>query len=302
MDELLQKIKESTGAAAGASKADIKALEKSLAIKLPKDLVAIYSAYNGQVDRENLPFRLLSTTEAPQVNQVFSGDKVLPPDVRLFWTNDGDYYAGLFFDGVFKGNVCFFDSAERDFAPRYKTIKRFLEALVSAIGTGLEARDMPSDFGLTGNRDEGGILDTLRQQFRSATAHRSRRQLAFNVMALIPPNRAEELFPFLDDEDLWVQERAVETLGKYQHQEAIPLLIKVAERETTRIHNARIASIVALGRMKSAPALEGLFHLARVIPEPFYIYIYGALGEHGFKTKFEAGQWKYQHEGEWRSL
>lgn len=147
------------------------------------------------------------------------------------------------------------------------------------------------------NDECSGKLEQLYQQFRSVSDVKKRRKLAFDVIAMTPPERTSELLSFLDDQDLWVQEGAAEALGMRKFQPAIPELMKVAQRETTRVHNARIGAILALGRMKSAEGLQALLGLAGAIPSGFHSYIVKALELHGCPTKFEEGKWKFQVPG-----
>jgi HEAT repeat protein len=140
-------------------------------------------------------------------------------------------------------------------------------------------------------------LEQLYERFRSTIDVQKRRQLGFDIIALTPPERTPDLLGFLEDQDLWVQEEAAEALGRRRYQPAIPQLVKVAQRETTRVHNARIGAILALGRMKSAEGLEALLGLAGTIPTSFHPYLVKAMELHGCPIKYEGGQWKFQLPG-----
>ena len=151
-------------------------------------------------------------------------------------------------------------------------------------------------------KDKIQLLEEIRGEFAAETDERKRRRIAFDLIALIPPDQAADLIPLLDDKDLWVQERAAEILGKLRYQPAISKLVEVAARETTRVPNARIAALIALGKMKWPASFEHLIKLSQKIPAPFHPYIYKALEHNGYPIKIENGRWLYQHDGEWSSL
>ena len=287
----------------GASEAEIHALESTLQVKLPEDLVSLYGNHNGAADRGKLPWRLLPTCEAEAMNAELRRERILPPEVSLFWTDDEGDFAGIYFAGPLTGNVCFIDHEDPDFTPRFKTLKRFLNAVITAAKFGHSWREMPSDYPCSKNESDAESLQQLLTQFRSVTDFRERCQLAFDIMALTPLERTADLLPFLDDEDLWVQERAAEHLGKRRYAPAIPLLVKVAQRDAGRVPNAQIGAIVALGRMKSAEGLESLLGLADTI-QRFHSYIIRALELHGCSIKFDGDKWKFRlpRAKEWKTL
>lgn len=148
-----------------------------------------------------------------------------------------------------------------------------------------------------GSAKSSDKLEQLYQEFHAATDLKKRRKLAFDIIALTPSERTVELLRFLEDPDLWIQEAAAEALGKRKYQLAIPELVKVAQRETTRVHNARIGAILALGRMKSTEGLQALLGFASTIPNGFHSYLVKALELHGCPVKFEEGKWKFQLPG-----
>lgn len=286
-----------------SSAAEIQTFESALQLTLPKELASLYRNHNGATGCGKSPWRLLPLAEAESIQRTLLEDDVLPGDLVIFAADDEDRLAAYYLAGPLQGHICCFESEEPDSSPKYKTLDSFLEAVITAAQKGQRWPEMPTD--LPGpSAPESDALQQLREQHRTATNSRKKRKLAFDIMALIPADRAAELLPFLDDEDLHVQERATELLGKHRYQPAIPRLVEVAKRETTRIHNPRIGAILALGRMKSDAGLKSLFDLAPVIPNGFHAYIIQAFSHHGLPTKLDAGRWKFQMPGseDWRTL
>jgi hypothetical protein len=303
MDEIIKRLNSFRKTAPkGAAKSELAALEKHLGVTLPNELATLYSDHNGEGDRGELPWRLLSTTESAQINRDLSAEKILSPEIRLFWSDDEGNFAGIYFEGPLAGSICFFDHEERDFAPRFKSLTSFLQAIIAAAEQSQTWREMPSNISSEKTDSQSDPLQQLRNKFSSETNARKRRQLAFDLLAIIPAENSADIIPYLDDPDLHVQERAAETLGRHRHEPAIPLLIQLAQRETTKVHNARIGALLALGRIKTPRSLDALLSLSAAIPHAFHPYIFKALELHGCPIKFENGQWKYQLQDQWRTL
>jgi HEAT repeat protein len=69
-------------------------------------------------------------------------------------------------------------------------------------------------------------------------------------MALTSPTDIEtRIYPFLDDEDMYVQERAIELLGFHQYQ---PAVAKLTDLATNAKPNGRTAAKIALKKISAS--------------------------------------------------
>lgn len=91
----------------------------------------------------------------------------------------------------------------------------------------------------------------LQQQLAAAAldnAEDTGRQWAFCLLNLITSDEIEQwLYPFLDDEDMWAQERAIELPGLHRWQ---PARQRLGRLKTTAMPNGQTAAQVALERLK----------------------------------------------------
>ncbi|MFD0715002.1 hypothetical protein [Paenibacillus sp. GCM10027626] len=72
-------------------------------------------------------------------------------------------------------------------------------------------------------------------------------QYIFSIMALTPKTHLDSIVDYLNDEDMYVQERACEIIGFHRY---IPAREKLIEVSTTGMHNGKFAAKRALARMK----------------------------------------------------
>lgn len=312
MTALIQQLAES-GAVANpaATKADIATLTASLG-PLPKELTTLYSSMNGMTGKGRLPFRLLSIAEASGQNSGWPAEPGFPPEARVFWEDEDGGFAAIYRSGTLQGKVCIFDHDEPDYSPRFRDCRSFLRAQLTAAQEGKEWRDLPGDFPPSKAAPaDHTVLEKLLQECGLATNPRTRRKLAFDAMALCPPDDPSLLLAWLDDEDLWVQERAAEWLGKGRCEAAVPKLFEVVRRPVVRVPNARIAAILALGRMRSDRVTRDLETVAGELKgSGFEAYFIKGFELAGWHTRLEpAGggkppRWSYRpREGdEWKTL
>lgn len=295
----------------GATKTEIETLAGAFG-PLPKDLATLYSSLNGMSGKGRLPFRLLSIAEASEQNSGWLAEPDFPPEARIFWADEDGGFAAVYLSGALQGKACVFDHDEPDYSPRFRDCRSFLRAQITVARNGSEWRALPGDFPPQKSAPtDNAAFEELLRDFKLAPASRTRRKLAFDVMALCPADDSSLLLALLDDEDLWVQERAAELLGKRRCEAAVPKLLEVVRRPVARVPNARIAAILALGRIRSDSATQKLEAVACELAgtgfEPYFIK---GLELAGWSTKLEPGgsgrapRWWYRPLGgkEWKPL
>ncbi|MBO2011606.1 hypothetical protein [Hymenobacter negativus] len=174
-----------------------------------------------------------------------------------FMTDDNSNYWCLYVDGPLKNMVCYLSHEELDLAPRFRSLSSFLDTLHQhPHSNGIE--DFEDHFFDFPSRQispkyllDREIIGALSTAFTAETDEdQLRTQTAFAIMALTSPTDIETLlYPFLDDEDPYVQERAIELLGFHRYQ---PAAAKLTALTVSAKPNGRTAAKVALKKITAS--------------------------------------------------
>ena len=153
--------------------------------------------------------------------------------------------------------ICYVSHEEVDLAPRFRSLASFLAAIsaqpasddlgdIAAALFDFPSRQVPPTYA-----QDQEIIRKLHTALAAETAEDERRtQTAFALLALTaPPDIETTLYPFLDDADMYVQERAIELLGFHHYQ---PALAKLTELATTAQHNGQLAAKIALQKITAS--------------------------------------------------
>jgi hypothetical protein len=269
------------------------ALERSLACKLSADVIALYRDHDGsRVDAPGIwPLHLMSAAEAIEFHRATGNSATWAwTDVRALWTDHQSNYAGVYVQGPLEGRVCILDHEEPDLSPVYRSIPSFLESLLESAAGDADWQAMPTDYPVdrgisivgekpatAADRDMDWVTaQSLVPQYRGARNEDEKRYLAYSIMALTPPDRVDTLLEFLEDDDMWTQERACWIFGRRKYQPAVGRLAVMALRGQ---HNGQIKAILVLGRIGSPECKDHLTSLARELPPAYQIYVEHALRE-----------------------
>lgn len=197
------------------------ALSRALACELPAEILALYRDHDGTGgNRGDVPFRLMSIDEAMEFHGFSKGlDEQYGLELRFFWTDDNSNYAGLFVGDPLEGRVCIIDHEDVDLSPDYRSLRSFLEVMLDAAAEGLDWCEMPTDYpvdrtGLTPEvrpssaieqHADWAVAQSLIPDLGSRTDDDRKRYLTYCIMALTPPDHANDLLLFMDDENMWMQ-------------------------------------------------------------------------------------------------
>lgn len=176
-----------------------------------------------------------------------------------FLTDDNSNYYCLYVDGPLKGMVCYLNHEELDLAPRFRSLSSFIDILNNHPGSnGLEdfedrVFDFPSREVSPNYSQDQEIIGALYHALAvAADDDQQRTQTAFALMALASPTDIETIiYPFLADEDMYVQERAIALVGLHAYQPAVAKLTALA---TQAQHNGQLAAKIALQKIAAASA------------------------------------------------
>lgn len=204
-------------------------------------------------------FSVLSKDEFDEMRKYFGDFPVYQFLVPLLTDNNSNYYC-LYVDGPLKNMTCYLNHEELDLAPRFRSLASFLDAVADyphRFGTDdFEARffDFPSREVSPNYAQDQEIISVLYQMLAAATDDDQRTQTAFALMALASPADLEAvIYPFLDDEDMYVQERAIRLLGFHAYK---PAAAKLKALTTNAHPNGRLAARIALQKIADSRGLN----------------------------------------------
>jgi hypothetical protein len=179
------------------------------------------------------------------------------------YTTDGNSnYWCLYVNGPLKNMTCYLSHEEADLSPRFRSLSSFIDAINTHPGScdmqdfGEDVFDFPSRQVSPSYSQDQEIIGALYHDLTVETDDDQRRaQTAFAIMALASPTDIETIiYPFLEDEDMYVQERAIALLGFHAYQPAVAqLTLLVANAQPT----GRMAAKVALQKIAASGQQNG---------------------------------------------
>ena len=248
-----------------ATAEQLQLLEDALDCTLSDGLRALYEDHNGddkaRTEGIYLPLRLMPASEVIETHHFVEEFGWASQGLRLFWYDGNSNYAGLYVSGPLEGRVCFIDHEEPDLAPVYRTLHRFLDALLAGIKAEKDWYEFPGDYPAleplapSDAADDWTAAQRLRPQFEAAQDAQERINYAYCIMALTPPERTDSLLAFTYDNDFYIQERACELLGRRKFEPAVGRLAEVA---AMHIANAPMRARWALAQIGTPDALARL--------------------------------------------
>ncbi|MEY8744400.1 HEAT repeat domain-containing protein [Bacillales bacterium AN1005] len=169
------------------------------------------------------------------------------------WTDDHSNYIGLQVQGACQYRISYINHEETDVSPGFRSVQSFISKLEQHPSYDWDElnKDYPSDIEIShAEMDEDlRCIDEL-NKFISSNQQIDddiRCQYIFSIMALTPKRNLDSLIKYLDDEDMYVQERACEILGFHRY---IPARDKLVEVSTNGMHNGKLAAKRALARIR----------------------------------------------------
>lgn len=295
---------------------EVSALENRLGSPIPDDLRSLFR----QGAAEAGPGRLMRPTEVTRDYDLIQQTGINWRECFPVWTDDNSNYAALYLAGPLHGKVCFLDHEEPDLSPAYRRLSSFLAALDVARSDDKDWYEMPTDYPIptdfyfhqngqtspsTASEETNDleIVATLRSRLDQlpSTEDDERRYFCFCIIGLTPPKSLHAILEFLEDEDMWVQERAANVLGFRGFEPAISQLAKIALLGTG---NGVTAAMSALGRIGTADCRDALLKCLPSRAAGYAAYLGGALRSCGCEATHDRGKWRYRLPGEkdWRVI
>ncbi|MFT3704160.1 MAG: HEAT repeat domain-containing protein [Agriterribacter sp.] len=197
-------------------------------------------------------FILLDDTAFDEMENYFSQFPIYRNLVALLTDENSNYWC-INVKGPMKGMICYLSHGEPNVEPKFKDVSSFLKAIdKNSEAYGFDDLDetsfdfpnaeKPTEFS---NRKQ--IVENLKADFNTENDEEVRQQIAFSIIALTLADEIEDnIYPFLDDEDMYVQERAIQMLGIHKYKPAKEKLIVL---KTSAMPNGQTAIGIALKKI-----------------------------------------------------
>ncbi|MNJ40109.1 hypothetical protein D3C77_349950 [compost metagenome] len=187
------------------------------AIQLPTDLQQqLMRAQNTDLNSQQTWFRFMNDIEIEEIFNILSEIEVYDGILPL-WADDQSNYVGIHYKGPFAYRVCHISHEETDLSPGFRNVTSFLSAIEEAPDAEWEelVREYPSHSPISGEeleQDLQSIASVQQWLTQDSIDEDMRCQRIFGLMALTPSTHMEFIRSFVDDEDMYVQERAQELI------------------------------------------------------------------------------------------
>lgn len=175
-------------------------------------------------------------------------------DILLLWTDDESNYIGVFYKGPLSYRICAVRHEETDISPMFCDLSSFLmqwEQRPSAMWSEWR-RDYPAtlEYSVAEKQMQLDVECIIELQSRLQQMDIDddlRCQWLYCIMALTPAQQLHTLYQYVQDEDMYVQERACEILGYHRDEQALEWLADVVRIGSP---NGKTAAKQAIARIK----------------------------------------------------
>lgn len=213
-------------------------LEIKLGIKIPAEIKSFFELYNNYGDYGLVlcDDETILEFETILLNQEIEIEEKLFP---ILDNENGDF-AAIYLDGELEGMICFIEHDEPDLSPDYISIWSLFESVKKAIDLsnedGLDFYDLEKELPLFGNQiikqDFSEIKSKLFLEFKSCSKPMMKRELAFKILKLVDEYDYKYIKEkFLKTDDMWIQERAINTLQISFKQNYIKDIFEILDEE-----------------------------------------------------------------------
>ncbi|MGG4341710.1 HEAT repeat domain-containing protein [Paenibacillus lautus] len=223
-----------------------------LSITLPTVLVEELETHNKKQKDQIYFLRLLEFDEIIELADFMSEIKVYQ-DIIPLWTDDNSNYIGLHIQGACKYRISYINHEETDLSPGFRSISSFITKLEQHPNFDWDElkKDYPSEKENSSTEidEDLSCIEELNNLISSNQLINDdiRCQYIFSIMALTPKRYLDSLIKYLDDEDMYVQERACEIIGFHRY---IPAREKLKDLSINGMHNGKLAAKRALASIR----------------------------------------------------
>lgn len=227
-------------------------LFKRLSVTLPIELVEELETHYKRQKEQKFFLRLMELDEIVELTDFMSKMEVYQ-DIIPLWTDDNSNYIGLYIQGACKYRISYINHEETDLSPGFRYISSFITKLELHPNLDWDElkKDYPSGIEISSTEIDEDLrsIDKLNNLKSSNQLINDdiRCQYILSIMALTPKRYLDTLIQYLDDEDMYVQERACEIIGFHRYNLAREKLLEVS---INGMHNGKLAAKRALERIR----------------------------------------------------
>ncbi len=200
-------------------------------------------------------FVLVTESDFNDMLEYFKQYAVYDNLIPILTDNNSNYWC-LYVNGYLKGMVCYLSHDELSLEPKFIGISE----LINKIDENPDAYDFDEldtqvfDFPIKNDsiniNDREIIIDKLKTELISKEQEDVRQKLAYSIMTLTFDSEIESnIYPFLEDEDMYIQERAIQIIGYHKYK---PARNKLIELTKTAMTNGKSAAGKALKELNKA--------------------------------------------------
>ncbi|AUO05213.1 SMI1/KNR4 family protein [Paenibacillus sp. lzh-N1] len=224
-----------------------------LAIYLPDDTLEALLIHSKKQKGQKVQLRLLSEQELAESTEWMAQIEVFKHIIPL-WTDDHSNYVGLYVEGPLAYKLCYINHEETDLSPIYRSAASLIAELEQNPELDWEQlhKDYPSDEDISTEQLAEDIrcmheLQAILEK-DSSMEDDVRCQLLYSLMAITPVSEVDSLLSYVDDEDMYVQERACILLGYHGYEPATEILKEVVKHGSP---NGKLAACKALSMIRA---------------------------------------------------
>ncbi len=250
----------------GKKKLTIEVAESKLGCTFP-DIVRELYHESDEHDTHYEQQGLLGRLSLEQVITLHTPDKTgyIPAWWRkfglvAFWEDYNSNYFAVRVEEPLIGMVAFLDHEDNSPAPKYRTVDAFLEHMAAGIAQDEDWYEWPTDLPLpeTITEEEAAARTYFWSQIDRASE--DDQVLWFDSGAhLVSKSEVELLVPYLDSDNMWIQEIATELISKGESPNVMSYMKRMA---CEGMHNAQFAATLAIDRLVGPEAISILEQLA----------------------------------------
>lgn len=187
-----------------------------LEVSLPEEVVKVLERHAGVQQQREFVLRILKSEEVREMLDALSDFEVFESILPL-WTDDSSNYVAIYVDGPLKHRICYLNHEETDNSPAFRSVENFIHELEKDEQQDWEDlnKDYPSLAAEAYPEDLSIIHELVRLSERTDLDEDLRCQYLLSMLALISYDRLPMVLPFVEDEDPYVRERALETFKRH---------------------------------------------------------------------------------------
>ena len=185
-------------------------------------------------------FVIIDEFEFEEIIEYFGQYEVYSNLIPVLTDNNSNYWC-VYVGGILSGMVCYLDHNELSLEPKFNGVYE----LINTINQNPDAYDFyeleNSVFNfpirehktINANKREA-IVNALIAEFKLQDHEDVKQQMAYAIMALTSKDELESnIYPFLDSENMYIQERAIQMLGFHKYEPARQKLIQLTKTAMT---------------------------------------------------------------------